>query len=916
MFTLNLLGGAALSGVNGPVDGKAAHKRRIALLAILAVARGRTVGRERIIGLLWADHRTAAARHLLSESLYVLRKELGADAFVSAGDEVGLNGAVLRSDVEEFEHEVEQGGLERAAQLYRGPFMDGFFIPGAAEFEQWTEAERARLARAHSRALECLADTCEREGRPEEAVEWWRRLTVLDPSNTRVGMRLMTALEAAGERAAALWFALAHVSYLDTELGVEPDDDFLDLVDRLKTEPVSPPPRPRPAATPPATDADPHPLAAPATVALAPLPDGGAAEDADDLVAPAEEGGQTRVEAAAPAEPADVVHETAGVPDAPDVEAHRAILGAGAAGEAGSPESSAAGGARIDGAQRGDRLPRVVPAGPVANPARTDAVRLEPRWRRRIRAGVVAGVMMGAVLAFSQRRDDPPPAAAGYDPRRIAVLYFDDDSRGGELGYLATGLTESLIHSLSQVSALEVISRNGVKPYRAGAIPFTRMVDDLQAGTVVEGSVQRSGDSVRVTVVLVDTRTQARAESRTLTQPVGDVFALQDALADSVSVFLRRRVGAEVRLRRTGQETRSVTAWRLVQEARQVWDDAASLRRTDEPLARAAALRLLDRADSLLAAAERSDPEWTRPTVQRGWVALRRAPLVRDAAASQQAALGHARRALARRPDDPLALELRGDVLFAQTTAAVDSTGQAARLAAAERDLRAAVGAEPALASAWYRLSHVLRYQGRTAESNAAARRALNEDAWLDDAAGILSRLYFGALYASDYPQARALCGEGHRRFPADWRFVECRLTLMRADPAGPADTAAVRALLAELNRLDPPDRARRDNRAYNPVFRQAVAAGILARGGHADSARAMLARARKAAADDAELQVSLAYDEAVVYLLLGRPDSARARLEWGFTRRPALRGFAARDPMLRGLAAGGAGDPAGTTAP
>src|SRR5215213_3515966 len=101
MFTLNLLGGAAFQGKNGPVSGKAAHKRRVALLAILAAARGRTVGRERIIGLLWPEHRTDAARHLLSESLYVLRKELGENAFVSSGDEVGLNAGVLRVDMAE-----------------------------------------------------------------------------------------------------------------------------------------------------------------------------------------------------------------------------------------------------------------------------------------------------------------------------------------------------------------------------------------------------------------------------------------------------------------------------------------------------------------------------------------------------------------------------------------------------------------------------------------------------------------------------------------------------------------------------------------------------------------------------------------------------------------------------------------------
>ncbi|HLM69698.1 MAG TPA: hypothetical protein VK358_19300, partial [Longimicrobium sp.] len=141
MFTLNLLGGAAFHGHDGPVEGRAAHRRRVALLAILAVARGRTVGRERIVGLMWPEQTAARARHLLSESLYVLRKELGADAFISAGDEVGLNGGVVTSDVEQFEAAVEEGNLEGAARVYRGPFLDGFFVADAPEFERWAEGE-------------------------------------------------------------------------------------------------------------------------------------------------------------------------------------------------------------------------------------------------------------------------------------------------------------------------------------------------------------------------------------------------------------------------------------------------------------------------------------------------------------------------------------------------------------------------------------------------------------------------------------------------------------------------------------------------------------------------------------------------------------------------------------------------------
>jgi DNA-binding SARP family transcriptional activator len=183
MFALNLLGGAALEGRGGPVTGRAAHRRRLALLAVLAAARGRMVARERILGLLWAEHDGSRARHLLSESLYVLRKELGEDAFLAAGDEVGLNGEVVASDVAGFEGAVEDGDLEGAARLYRGPFLDGFYVADAPEFERWAEAERDRLARVFTRALESLAGAREGEGRPQEAAEWGRRLAVHEPDN-------------------------------------------------------------------------------------------------------------------------------------------------------------------------------------------------------------------------------------------------------------------------------------------------------------------------------------------------------------------------------------------------------------------------------------------------------------------------------------------------------------------------------------------------------------------------------------------------------------------------------------------------------------------------------------------------------------------------------------------------------------
>src|SRR5688572_10000274 len=198
-FRLELLGDPAFSGPDGPVRGRAAHKRRVALLAVLAVARGRPVGRERLIGLLWPELTTEAARHNLSESLYVLRKELGEGSVSApAAGDVALSPEAVASDVAEFQDRLEAGDAEGAAALYRGPLLDGFFVGDAPEFERWIDGERDRLARAHATALEGLAQAAESEGSAIRAVDWWRRLAAHDPFSSRTALRLVRALDAAG----------------------------------------------------------------------------------------------------------------------------------------------------------------------------------------------------------------------------------------------------------------------------------------------------------------------------------------------------------------------------------------------------------------------------------------------------------------------------------------------------------------------------------------------------------------------------------------------------------------------------------------------------------------------------------------------------------------------------------------------
>ena len=160
-------------------------------------------------------------------------------------------GVIIVSDVQAFEDALERRADAAAAELYAGPFLDGFYLSDAAEFERWVEAARRRLRDRATAALERLA-TAAATGEYSHAAAWWRRLAALDPLNSRVALGLMKALAAAGDRAGALQAARVHESLLREELGVALDPAVVELTERLRAEAErSPGPR-RPAAPEPA----------------------------------------------------------------------------------------------------------------------------------------------------------------------------------------------------------------------------------------------------------------------------------------------------------------------------------------------------------------------------------------------------------------------------------------------------------------------------------------------------------------------------------------------------------------------------------------------------------------------------------------------------------------------------------------
>ncbi len=234
MFRFRTLGGAAVESETGPLGGAAAQRKSLALLALLALAGDRGISRDKLLAYLWPDTDPDRAGHRLTQALYALRRDLQVGALFLGSTELRLNSELMGSDVADFGTARRAGQLDRAVALYGGPFLDGFFLSGAPEFERWVENQRAGLARDYAEALETLAAEAVARGDLRQAAEWWRRLADHDPLSSRVTVHLMSALAAAGSRADAIERARAYQELIWRELDAAPNPAVLALAQQLK----------------------------------------------------------------------------------------------------------------------------------------------------------------------------------------------------------------------------------------------------------------------------------------------------------------------------------------------------------------------------------------------------------------------------------------------------------------------------------------------------------------------------------------------------------------------------------------------------------------------------------------------------------------------------------------------------------
>ncbi len=151
MIELTTLGICAIHRDGVSLSELATHRQKFALLVYLAM-KG-PVGRDQLLALFWPERAEDKARHSLSQALYALRRELKEECILASAQNVGLDKELVSLDAEELERLARAERWAEVVDLYRGPFLDQFYLPRAPAFEDWRTQTRTRLARLARRAF-------------------------------------------------------------------------------------------------------------------------------------------------------------------------------------------------------------------------------------------------------------------------------------------------------------------------------------------------------------------------------------------------------------------------------------------------------------------------------------------------------------------------------------------------------------------------------------------------------------------------------------------------------------------------------------------------------------------------------------------------------------------------------------------
>lgn len=479
------------------------------------------------------------------------------------------------------------------------------------------------------------------------------------------------------------------------------------------------------------------------------------------------------------------------------------------------------------------------------------------RWLMPTVAGIGVAVLV-AVAALVDvggwRTRFLSPGHAG-SIRSLAVLPLANFSRDPDQQYFADGMTEQLITTLAQIRALRVISRTSVMRFRDSTLPLPEIGRRLRVDAIVEGSVQRSGERVRITAQLIRTATDEHMWAQTYERDLSDVLGLQEEVAGAIAEQVQVYLTTQERQKVASARSISPKGYDLYLRALDVY------RRYDRQGVRAA-LEYLKRAiqdDSTYAPA---------------WAAIGLVYLEGPSGpAAYQDDVARARQALER------ALTLDPDLGLAHSVKAQIEHESDWNWAAAERDFKRAIELTPSLFEAHHMYSHLLMDMGRAEESLEQSRTALALDP-LNPAA----TLHMGWHHLND--------GQ------FDDAIAQYKATL-RLDPSYAAAYAQLSVAYVLSGRLDEAAAAWRKRLELTGGPDSLLMSAIIAvKRGRTDEAMRMVSRMIDGASrGDVE-----PYDVAIVLAQLGRKDDAFLWLDRAISKRVRGVTMLKSDPLFRAL--------------
>jgi TolB-like protein/Tfp pilus assembly protein PilF len=183
---------------------------------------------------------------------------------------------------------------------------------------------------------------------------------------------------------------------------------------------------------------------------------------------------------------------------------------------------------------------RLVIGSSQANSKRLRNTRGHVRWAEVAVGLVVLAAIVAGIFLFSHR---PPRSASAIVEKSIAVLPFENLSEEKQNEYFADGVQDEILTDLAKIADLKVISRTSVMQYKSGVARNLREIgEQLGVAHVVEGSVQRAANKIRVNAQLIDARNDAHLWAQTYDRDLADVFAIQSEIAKAIADQLQAKL--------------------------------------------------------------------------------------------------------------------------------------------------------------------------------------------------------------------------------------------------------------------------------------------------------------------------------------------------------------------------------------